>query len=45
LYDYQLIDVKDFNGQGETTPTPFFFQNLGEAEFIVAVYMYMRCLG
>ena len=25
-YDYQLIDVEDFNGVGETTPTPYFYQ-------------------
>jgi len=45
LHDFQLVDVNDFNGEGETTPTPHFYQNLGEAEFIVAIYMYMRCLG
>ena len=26
LYDYQLIDVQDFNGVGETEPTPHFIQ-------------------
>ncbi len=25
-FDYQLINVEDFNGVGETTPTPFFYQ-------------------
>lgn len=45
LYEYQLIDVPDFHGMGETMPTPHFYQNLGEAEFVVAVYMYMRLLG
>ncbi|KAF6775202.1 hypothetical protein AHF37_05714 [Paragonimus kellicotti] len=30
---------------GESEPSPFFFQNLAEAEYIVAVYMYMRILG
>ncbi len=44
-YDYQLINVEDFQGAGETTPTAFFYQNLGEAEYVVAVYMYMRLLG
>ncbi|XP_037949503.1 RNA helicase aquarius [Teleopsis dalmanni] len=43
LYDYQLIDVDEPNG--ETEPNPYFYQNLGEAEYIVAVYMYMRLLG
>ena len=31
-YTFQFIDVQDYNGQGETCPTPFFYQNLGEAE-------------
>lgn len=45
LYDYQLIDVPDFHGIGESMPTPHFYQNLGEAEYVVAVFMYMRLLG
>lgn len=45
LQPFQLIDVGDFQGKGETTPTPYFYQNLGEAEYIVAVYQYMRLLG
>ncbi|CAN0240623.1 unnamed protein product, partial [Ectocarpus fasciculatus] len=44
-YDYQMIDVPDFEGRGETTPTAFFYQNLGEAEYVVATYQYMRLLG
>ncbi|XP_004519648.1 intron-binding protein aquarius [Ceratitis capitata] len=45
VHDYQLINVEDFNGVGETEPNPFFYQNLAEAEYVVAVYMYMRLLG
>lgn len=45
LHEFQLIDVPDFDGKGEITPTPFFYQNLGEAEYVVAVYMYMRLIG
>lgn len=45
VYDYQLIDVQDFNGVGESEPNPYFYQNLGEAEYVVAVFMYMRLLG
>ena len=45
FYDFQLINVADFNGQGESQPTPFFYQNLAEAEYVVAVYMYMRLQG
>lgn len=44
-YDFQLINVEDFNGAGETEPSPYFYQNLAEAEYVVAVFMYMRLLG
>jgi intron-binding protein aquarius len=45
LYDYQFINVDDYMGRGEMEPNPHFIQNLGEAEFVVAVFMYMRLLG
>ncbi|XP_055625875.1 RNA helicase aquarius [Toxorhynchites rutilus septentrionalis] len=45
VYDYQLINVEDFNGVGESEPNPYFYQNLAEAEYIVALFMYMRLLG
>lgn len=45
LHDFQLIDVGDLNGVGESTPAPFFYQNLAEAEYVVQLYMYMRLLG
>jgi intron-binding protein aquarius len=44
-YEYQFIDVPDYKGKGELEPTPHFIQNLGEAEYAVAIYMYMRLLG
>ena len=44
-FDYQLIDVGDFNGAGEITPSIHYFQNLAEAEYIVSTFMYMRLLG
>ncbi|KAI1005972.1 RNA helicase aquarius [Podosphaera aphanis] len=44
-YEYQFINVLDYNGQGETEPTPHFTQNLGEAEYAVAIYQYMRLAG
>ncbi|KAH9288167.1 hypothetical protein KI387_032284 [Taxus chinensis] len=44
-YEYQLVDIPDHNGQGESVPVRHFFQNLGEAEYVVSVYMYMRLLG
>ncbi|MCL7038418.1 hypothetical protein MKW94_005183, partial [Papaver nudicaule] len=44
-YDYQLVDVPDYHGKGESAPSPWFYQNEGEAEYIVSVYIYMRLLG
>ncbi|XP_060117192.1 RNA helicase aquarius isoform X1 [Heteronotia binoei] len=45
LYDFQLINVEDFHGVGESEPNPYFYQNLGEAEYVVALFMYMCLLG
>ncbi|XP_076762363.1 RNA helicase aquarius [Xylocopa sonorina] len=45
LYDFQLINVEDFNGVGESEPSAYFYQNLAEAEYCVAVFMYMRLLS
>ncbi|ERM94179.1 hypothetical protein AMTR_s00010p00182210 [Amborella trichopoda] len=44
-YEYQLVDVLDYNGKGESAPSPWFYQNEGEAEYVVSVYIYMRLLG
>ena len=44
-YEYQFIHVPDYQSQGETQPSPHFFQNLGEAEYAVAIYQYMHLLG
>ncbi|XP_028036701.1 RNA helicase aquarius isoform X2 [Bombyx mandarina] len=44
-HDFQLVNVDDFNGVGETEPSPYFYQNLAEAEYVVAVFMYMRLIG
>lgn len=44
-YDFQFIDVPDYKGTGEMQPSPHFIQNLGEAEYAVAIYQYMRLLG
>ncbi|ROT42795.1 intron-binding protein aquarius [Sodiomyces alkalinus F11] len=44
-YDYQFINVPDYKGRGEAEPSPHFIQNLGEAEYAVAIYQYMRLLG
>jgi intron-binding protein aquarius len=44
-YSYQAINVEDFQGMGESTPTPYFYQNLGEAEYTVALFQYMVLIG
>lgn len=44
-FDYQFINVPNYQGRGEAEPTPHFIQNLGEAEYAVAMYQYMRLLG
>ncbi|KAI5784028.1 P-loop containing nucleoside triphosphate hydrolase protein [Pyronema domesticum] len=43
-HDFQFINVGDYKGAGEIEPQKHFVQNLGEAEYAVAVYMYMRLL-
>ena len=35
-FDYQLVNVDDYQGAGESSPSPHFYQNLGEAEFVVS---------
>lgn len=44
-HEFQFIEVGDFQQQGETHPTPRSTQNLGEAEFAVALFQYMRLLN
>jgi len=44
-YNFQMINVEDYEGHGEMEPTPYYYQNLGEAEYVVFCYMYMRVLG
>jgi intron-binding protein aquarius len=44
-FEYQFIDVPDFMGRGESEPTSFFYQNLGEAEYLVSLFCFMRLLG
>lgn len=31
--------------QGEIEPTPYFYQNLGEAEMVVSIFCFMRLMG
>ncbi|KAK6357809.1 hypothetical protein TWF730_007168 [Orbilia blumenaviensis] len=44
-HEFQFINVDDFRGHGEQEPSPHFIQNLGEAEYSVALFQYMRLLG
>lgn len=45
VHTYQLINVEDFDGRGESTPTPYYYQNTGEAEYAVALFQYMVLIG
>jgi intron-binding protein aquarius len=36
------VDVPDYHRRGETAPSPLFYQDEGEAEYVVSVYIYMR---
>ena len=44
-HPYQFVDVGDHLGRGEFEPRAHFTQNLGEAEYVVAAYQYLRLLG
>ncbi|KAF3927592.1 hypothetical protein AA313_de0207095 [Arthrobotrys entomopaga] len=44
-HEFQFVNVEDFKGKGEQEPSPHFIQNLGEAEYAVALFQYMRLLG
>merc|ERR1719376_93634 len=41
-FNYQLLNVADCE---ESEPTPYFYQNINEAEYCVAVFQYMRLIG
>ncbi len=45
VHTYQLINVEDYEGRGESTPTAYFYQNVGEAEYAVALFQYMVLIG
>jgi intron-binding protein aquarius len=44
-HTFQMINVGDFEGRGESTPTPYFYQNAGEAEYVVGLFQYMVLIG
>jgi len=44
-HTFQMINVEDFEGRGESTPTAYFYQNIGEAEYAVALFQYMVLIG
>jgi len=44
-HEYQVVNVNDFMDKGEMEPSPHYYQNLGEAEYMVALYQYMRLMG
>lgn len=44
-HTFQMINVTEFEGRGESTPTAYFYQNVGEAEYAVALFQYMVLIG
>ena len=44
-YTHQFINVDDYQDIGEICVVPHYWQNLAEAEFAVAIFMYMRIKG
>jgi len=44
-HTYQMINVEDYEGRGEYAPTPYYYQNTGEAEYAVALFQYMVLMG
>ncbi len=44
-YTHQVINVGDFMNRSEIQTRANVWVNIGEAEYIVAVYMYMRLIG
>ncbi|CAA22806.1 U2-type spliceosomal complex ATPase Cwf11 [Schizosaccharomyces pombe] len=44
-HEVQFINVGAFKGSQETEPVSGYKQNLGEAEYAVALFQYMRMLG
>ncbi|CAB9509258.1 Intron-binding protein aquarius [Seminavis robusta] len=44
-HTFQIINVEDFEGKGESSPTAYFYQNVGEAEYAVALFQYMVLIG
>ena len=45
VHEFQFVDVQDFYGKGETQPRRHFFQNLGEAEYIAHLFLWLRSRG
>ncbi|MES1911407.1 MAG: hypothetical protein MHM6MM_003839 [Cercozoa sp. M6MM] len=44
-HEAQFVDVGDLDGQGESAPQAHFYQNLAEAESLVATYQLLRLCG
>ena len=44
-FTHQFVNVLDYQGRGESSPTKFYYQNLGEAEYVVATFQYMTLIG
>jgi intron-binding protein aquarius len=44
-HEFQMINVEDYQGRGEHCPELHFFQNLGEAEYAIQTFMFLRLKG
>lgn len=44
-HTFQLVNVDNYEGKGETAPTLYFYQNVGEAEYAVALFQYLVLIG
>ena len=42
---FQFVNVDALAGKGETTPTAYFYQTVGEAEYMVALFQHMVLIG
>ena len=42
---FSCYTLNTLQGRGESTPSAYFYQNLGEAEYVVALFQYMVLIG
>lgn len=45
LYDFQLINVEDFQGVGESEPNPYFYQVIQHGIGVYVAFAWLKCYG